>query len=45
MADQERLWEVINGGEPADCYQRLVNSTMTRGAADNVTAVLIQIAE
>lgn len=45
MTDQELLYEVIHGGEPADCCQRLLNITMSRGAPDNVTAVLIQIAE
>lgn len=45
VTDQELLYEVIHGGEPADCCQRLLNITMSRGAPDNVTAVLIQIAE
>lgn len=45
VTDQELLYEVIHGGEPAACCQRLLNITMSRGAPDNVTAVLIQIAE
>ena len=43
VTDQELLYEVIHGGEPADCCQRLVDITLSRGAPDNVTAVLIQI--
>ena len=43
LSDQELLYEVIHGGEPADCCQRLVNITISRGAPDNVTAVLFQI--
>lgn len=43
LSDQELLYEVIHGGEPADCCQRLLNITISRGAPDNVTAVLFQI--
>ena len=43
VTDQELLYEVIHGGEPADCCQRLLDITLSRGAPDNVTAVLLQI--
>lgn len=43
VADQELLYEVIHGGDPADCCQRLLDITISRGAPDNVTAVLFQI--
>ena len=43
VSDQELLYEVIHGGDPADCCQRLLNITISRGAPDNVTAVLFQI--
>lgn len=43
VADQELLYEVIHGGAPADCCQRLLQITLSRGAPDNVTAILFQI--
>lgn len=43
VSDQEMLYEVIHGGEPADCCKRLLDIAMSRGAPDNVTAVLFQI--
>lgn len=43
VTDQEILYEVIHGGEPSECCQRLLEITMSRGAPDNVTAVLFQI--
>ena len=43
LSDQELLYEVIHGGDPADCCQRLLDITISRGAPDNVTAVLFQI--
>ena len=43
VTDQELLYEVLHGGEPADCCRRLLDITMARGAPDNVTAVLFQI--
>ena len=42
VTDQELLYEVIHGGEPSDCCRRLVDITLSRGAPDNVTAVLLQ---
>ena len=43
MTDQEILYEVIHGGEPCDCCKRLLNITLSRGAPDNVTVVLLQM--
>jgi serine/threonine protein phosphatase PrpC len=40
--DQEILYEVIHGGEPENCCQRLLDMTLSRGAPDNVTTVLIR---
>ncbi len=41
MSDQEILFEVIHGGEPDDCLERLLALSKLRGAPDNVTAVLM----
>ncbi|MEQ2455160.1 Stp1/IreP family PP2C-type Ser/Thr phosphatase [Flavonifractor hominis] len=43
VTDQEMLYEAIHGGEPEDCCRRLLDIAMSRGAPDNVTAVLFQI--
>ena len=43
VTDQELLYEAIHGGEPSDCCPRLLHITLSRGAPDNVTAVLFQI--
>lgn len=43
MDDQEILFEVVHGGEPALCCQRLLEIAKNRGAPDNVTSVLIEI--
>lgn len=43
VADQEILYEVIHGGEPENCCNRLLNTALQRGAPDNVTAVLLQM--
>ena len=43
MDDQEILFEVVHGGEPAQCCQRLLDIAKKRGAPDNVTSVLIMI--
>ena len=40
--DQELLFEVLHAGSPETCCQRLLDISMSRGAPDNVTAVLIQ---
>lgn len=42
VTDQEILHEVIHGGEPDSCCDRLLDIALHRGAPDNVTAVLIQ---
>jgi len=43
MDDQEILFEVVHGGDPAGCCQRLLDIAKNRGAPDNVTSVLIMI--
>lgn len=43
VADQEILYEIIHGGEPADCCKRLLDTVLSRGAPDNVTVVLLQM--
>lgn len=43
MDDQEILFEVVHGGDPAQCCQRLLEIAKKRGAPDNVTSVLILI--
>ena len=40
--EQERLYEVIHGGGDEGCGQRLLDIALSRGAPDNVTAVLIR---
>lgn len=42
VTDQEMLFEVIHGGEPNTCLSRLLEISKRQGAADNVTAVLMQ---
>ena len=44
LTDQEMLYEVLHGGTPESCCQRMLDVAMSRGAPDNVNAVLIQIA-
>lgn len=43
VTDQEILYEIIHGGTPESCCQRLLDIALTRGAPDNVTAVLLQL--
>ncbi len=43
VTDQELLYEVIHGGEAQDCCSRLLQTVLSRGAPDNVTAVLLQM--
>ena len=43
MDDQELLYEIIHGGEVSDCCQRLLDTVLSRGAPDNMTAVLLQM--
>lgn len=40
--EQEMLYEVIHGGEDERCCQRLLDIALSRGAPDNVTAVLVK---
>ncbi len=42
VTEQEILYEVIHGGEPSTCCQRLLDIALHRGAPDNVTALLVQ---
>lgn len=42
VSEQEILYEVIHGGDPSDCCQRLLEIALKRGAPDNVTVVLVQ---
>lgn len=41
LADQEILFEVLHGVHKKDCCRRLIEIAKSRGAPDNVTAVLI----
>lgn len=42
VTDQEILFEVVHGGGADSCCQRLLDITLSRGAPDNVTALLFQ---
>lgn len=42
VTDQEMLFEVLHGGAPENCLDRLLEIAKTQGAPDNVTGVLIQ---
>lgn len=41
LDDEEIACEVLHGGTPEDCCQRLLQIVLDRGAPDNVTAVLL----
>lgn len=43
VTDQELLFELIHSGPPQEGCQRLLQLALSRGAPDNVTAVLIQL--
>lgn len=43
VTNQEILYEIVHGGEPETCCQRLLEIALQRGAPDNVTAVLLQL--
>lgn len=43
VTSQELLYELIHGGAPEGCCQRLLELALGRGAPDNVTAVLLQL--
>ena len=42
VSDQELLFEIVHTDDPEHSLQRLVNISVSRGAPDNVTAILIQ---
>lgn len=44
LTDQELLYEVLYGETPQNCCERMLGIALSRGAPDNVTAVLIQMA-
>ena len=43
LTDQELLYEALYGGTPESCCQRMLDISLSRGAPDNVTAILIQM--
>lgn len=43
LTDQEILYEILHGGPIEECCGRLLNITLSRGAPDNVTAILLQV--
>ena len=43
VSEQEILYEILHGGERENCCQRLLDIALTRGAPDNVTAVLLEV--
>lgn len=43
VSDQEILYEILHGEESESCLERLLAISKSRGAADNVTAVLLKI--
>lgn len=43
VTDQELLYEIAHGGPPETCCERLLNLTLSRGAPDNITAVLFEL--
>ncbi len=42
VSEQEMLYEILHGGPIEECCKRLLEIALTRGAPDNVTAVLLQ---
>lgn len=42
VTDQEMLFEVLHGGEPETCLDRLLAIAKRQGAPDNVTGILLQ---
>lgn len=42
VTDQEILYEAVHGGPADSCCDRLLDITMSRGAPDNVTALLFR---
>ncbi len=44
LTDQELLYEALYGGTGESCCRRMLDVALSKGATDNVTAVLFQIA-
>lgn len=42
LTDQELLYETLHGGMPESCCRRMLSVALSKGATDNVTAVLFQ---
>ena len=40
--EQEMLYEVVHGGAPEQCCNRLLEIALSRSAPDNVTVVLVK---
>lgn len=43
VEDQEILFEILHGGDPSNCCERLINLANERGGPDNITIALIRI--
>lgn len=43
VQEQEILYEVLHGGERPECCRRLLDIALSRGAPDNVTAILVEM--
>lgn len=43
VTNQELLYEILHGGPPETCCQRLLEIALNRGAPDNVTTVLMKL--
>jgi len=41
LSEDELLFEILYGGPPEECCQRLLQAAIQKGAPDNVTAVLL----
>lgn len=41
VTEQEMLYEVLYGGEPSECADRLIDIANNRGGFDNITVVLL----
>lgn len=42
VSDQELLFEIVHTEDPEHCLRRLVDISVSRGAPDNITAILMQ---
>ncbi len=43
LEDQEILYEVLHGGDPAMCCRRLTDMANSRGGPDNITIILVSV--